>query len=79
MAGETVSQAFENGAGYSGNAVYFVMAGLGYTAILLTAAWVLVSAYQGMAGNNLNGRQFTWICIRGVFLILIIGWIVLPK
>ncbi|MGJ8517632.1 TIGR03758 family integrating conjugative element protein [Carnimonas bestiolae] len=78
MAAHAVTQSFEAGAGASSSVVYTLIAGSCYVAILLVVAWCFVSIYQGHTNGTLNFSQLLWTFVRGLVLVLVIGWLVLP-
>lgn len=70
-------EAFQAGAGFGGDALYWVIAGVGCTAILLLAAWVLISAYRGFAKGRVDGDIFAIVSWKAVLLIVLFFWLFL--
>lgn len=70
-------EAFQAGAGFGGDALYLFVAGLACTAVLLLAAWVLISVYRGFARGRVDGDLFAVVSWRALLLIVLCFWLFL--
>ncbi|HET8790752.1 MAG TPA: TIGR03758 family integrating conjugative element protein [Modicisalibacter sp.] len=69
--------AFQAGAGFGGDALTLVIAGLGCTAVLLLGAWILISVYRGFARGRVDGDLFAIVSWRALLLIVLCFWLFL--
>lgn len=70
-----MSGAFADAAGFSASEVAWLVAGVGCTAVLLWAAWALLSAWYGWTRTRVAGDQFQRGSVRIVLLAVVILWI----
>lgn len=69
--------AFKSGAGFSGNDLYLLIAGVLCVVAILLTIWVWTSAYRGFAKGNVDKDIFTIVCLKAVMLILVFFWLAL--
>lgn len=70
-------ESFKEGAGLGAAELYLLIAGLGCVAILLCAAWILVSGFRGFARGTVDGDIYGIVVWRVVLLIVLFLWLFL--
>lgn len=69
--------AFQAGSGMGEGELYLLIAGVGATAILILAAWILLSAYRGYARQRVDGDMFSVVSVKTLLLVLLFFWLLL--
>ncbi|MCG7601779.1 TIGR03758 family integrating conjugative element protein [Halomonas sp. McH1-25] len=69
--------AFQAGAGIEGSELSWFIAGVGCSAILLVAGWILLSAYRGYVKGRVEGDIIATVSWRALLLILLFLWLFL--
>ncbi|WP_061290002.1 TIGR03758 family integrating conjugative element protein [Azotobacter vinelandii] len=73
----TTAEAFRAGSGFETTDFSNLIIGVGCTAVLLLAAWILISVYRGWSKGRLSADELALNSVLAILLAVLFFWLLL--